>query len=99
MKERFDNLISEGRDIDAVRYLAQEYYDNGKMGYTRKLLLERVADKCEEYEQIANKCTKQEIRPLTFGELLQMIAMLRYRGAGEDTIVLNTVEWEKPWEA
>ena len=39
--ESFDDLIHEGKDIEAMRYLAKEYYANGKMGYTRKLLLER----------------------------------------------------------
>lgn len=43
-KESFDDLIRTGRDIEAMRYLAKEYYANGKMGHTRKLLLERVAD-------------------------------------------------------
>jgi hypothetical protein len=43
----FDDLIRAGRDTDAMRYLAQEYYNNGKMGHTRKLLLERVADKLD----------------------------------------------------
>lgn len=43
----FDQLIREKRDTDAVRYLAKEYYNNGKMGHTRKMLLERIADKCD----------------------------------------------------
>lgn len=45
--DKFDTLIREGKDTDALRLMAQQYYDNGRMGYTRKLLLERVADKCE----------------------------------------------------
>ncbi|CDX01280.1 Hypothetical protein DPCES_1393 [Desulfitobacterium hafniense] len=51
MSAKFDELIRNGRDTDAMRFLAQEYYDNGKMGHTRKLLLERVADKLDESQR------------------------------------------------
>ena len=44
---KFDDLIRLGRDADALWYLANEYYKNGKMGDTRKLLLERAADTLE----------------------------------------------------
>lgn len=47
MMVNFDDLIRRGEDIKAVRYLAKEYYDNGKMGHTRKLLLERIAQNFE----------------------------------------------------
>lgn len=47
MKNSFDDLIRSGDDVGALRYLADEYYKNGKMGHTRKLLLERVADTME----------------------------------------------------
>lgn len=57
----FDKLIREGRDADALRYLADEYYKNGKMGHTRKLLLERVADRCDNFAaQIAEAQAKAE---------------------------------------
>ena len=45
---KFDQLIREGRDTDAVRLFARQYYDGGKMGYTRMLLLIRVADELDE---------------------------------------------------
>lgn len=51
MSAKFDELIRNGRDTDAMRFLAQEYYDNGKMGHTRKLLLERVADNLDESQR------------------------------------------------
>lgn len=51
MSSYFDDLIREGRDTDATRFLAREYYENGKMGYTRRRLLERVADKIDKYEE------------------------------------------------
>lgn len=68
----FDDLIRAGRDTDAMRFLAKEYYDNGKMGHTRKLLLERVADRCdalavaqkaieETWEWDMYKCAEREI--------------------------------------
>ena len=50
MSEKFDNLIRQGEDIKAIRYFAKEYYDNGKMGHTRKLLIERVAERAEKAE-------------------------------------------------
>lgn len=48
--DKFDYLISEGKDTDAARLFAKEYYDSGKMGYTRKALIERIADKVDELE-------------------------------------------------
>lgn len=56
----FDDLIRAGRDIDAMRFLAQEYYDNGKMGHTRKLLLERVADDYESLQAQLAECQRRE---------------------------------------
>jgi len=44
MSDYFDDLIREGRDTDAMRLLAREYYENGKMGYTRMSLLVRLAN-------------------------------------------------------
>ena len=51
-KDKFDNLIYEGKDTDAARLFAKEYYNSGKMGYTRKLLIERLADKVDELERV-----------------------------------------------
>jgi hypothetical protein len=45
---KFDQLIREGRDTDAVRLFARQYYERGKIGHTRMLLLVRVADEHEE---------------------------------------------------
>ena len=49
--DTFDNLVRNGRLTDAVRFFAKEYYDNGKMGYTRKTILEQLADKLDNYEE------------------------------------------------
>ena len=38
-----------------MRFLAREYYENGKMGHTRKRLLERVA---ERYDVLEAKLAK-----------------------------------------
>ena len=62
---KFDDLIRLGRDADALRYLANEYYKNGKMGDTRKLLLERAADTLEtlhkELASLAIESVKRDI--------------------------------------
>lgn len=62
---KFDDLIRLGRDPEALRYLAEEYYKNGKMGHTRKLLLERAADKLDQltqtWEWSMYQCAKREI--------------------------------------
>lgn len=51
VKDKFDNLIRENKDTDAARLFAKEYYDSGKMGYTRKALIERIADKLDKLER------------------------------------------------
>lgn len=50
MMNIFDDLIRAERDTDAIRFLAREYYENGKMGHTRKRLLERVAERYDVLE-------------------------------------------------
>ena len=55
MKNDFDELIRLGRDADALRHLADEYYKNGKMGHTRKRLLERAADKLDQMGRSAER--------------------------------------------
>ncbi|MHC1696436.1 MAG: hypothetical protein AB9835_14455 [Eubacteriales bacterium] len=47
---KYDDLIREGRDTDALRLFAREYYEYGKMGHTRLLNAVRVADRCDELE-------------------------------------------------
>lgn len=41
----FDDLIRAERDADALRLMAREMYDKGRIGQTRMLLMIRVADK------------------------------------------------------
>jgi len=48
----FDQLVKDGKTIEAARYIAWEYYSNGKMGHTRKLVIEALADKAEEQEKL-----------------------------------------------
>lgn len=55
MSNYFDDLIREGRDTDAMRLFAREYYEEGKMGHTRLRLLIRVADKLDKYEDSETK--------------------------------------------
>ena len=46
----FDELISNGQLTKAARLFAKEYYDSCKMGNTRRLLIEMLADKCDKYD-------------------------------------------------
>lgn len=50
-KPTFDELIKRGELTNAARIFAKEYYDNGKMGHTRKLLIEHLAEKVDQYEK------------------------------------------------
>lgn len=45
---KFDDLIREGRDTDALRLMAREQYDKGRIGHTRMLIMVRVADELDE---------------------------------------------------
>ncbi len=47
----FDELIYRGKLTNAARLFAKEYYESGKMGYTRKSLIEQLADKVDRLEQ------------------------------------------------
>ena len=60
----FDELISNGQLTKAARLFAKEYYDSGRMGHTRRLLIERLADKCDKYDaEIARQsATSEEIQ-------------------------------------
>lgn len=42
---KFDELIAEGRDKQAALLFAEEYYKSGKMGHTRKRLIERLVER------------------------------------------------------
>jgi hypothetical protein len=50
-KPIFDELIYRRELTNAARFLAKEYYESGKMGYTRKSLIEQLADKVDRLEQ------------------------------------------------
>ena len=50
-EKTFDELIYEGNDVEALRYFSREYYNSGRMGYTRKSLIDRCADKLEQMEK------------------------------------------------
>ena len=50
-KYTFDDLMKRGELTKAARLFAKGYYENGKMGYTRKLLIEELADKVDQYEK------------------------------------------------
>jgi hypothetical protein len=61
---KFDQLIREGRDTDAVRLFARQYYERGKIGHTRMLLLVRVADEHEELTDRAEAAERANKRLL-----------------------------------
>ena len=50
-KYTLDELMKCGELTKAARLFAKGYYENGKMGYTRKLLIEELADKVDQYER------------------------------------------------
>lgn len=45
MTLKFDELIRNGNDLEALEYLSEELYKGGKIGYTRKKLLDKIAEK------------------------------------------------------
>ena len=47
MSDKFDDLIRQGEDIKAYKMLIKELYNGGKMGGTRKSLMERIVDRLE----------------------------------------------------
>jgi hypothetical protein len=63
---KFDDLIREGRDTDALRLMAREQYEKGRIGHTRMLLMVRVADELDEAKKELSfnrgKANKQSIR-------------------------------------
>lgn len=50
----FDELIKEGKTAEALRFLGEEYYNNGKMGYTRKTLLDNAAGLIERLRELVD---------------------------------------------
>ena len=47
----FDGLISCGKFSSAARLFAENYYRGGKMGYTRKMLIDKLADISDLYDK------------------------------------------------
>lgn len=47
----FDELVKEGALTKAVRLFAKEYYEIGRMGYTRKMVIEEIADRLDRLEK------------------------------------------------
>lgn len=50
-KNTFDELISKGKLTDAARLFAKEYYDMGRMGHTRKMVIDEIANRLDKYEK------------------------------------------------
>jgi len=47
----FDQLIKNGELVKAARLFAKEGYENGEFGFTRKLLIESLANRVESLEK------------------------------------------------
>ena len=60
----FDQLMKEGNQTEAARVFAKEYYDNGKMGYTRKLLIEELAKRVEILEARNKRISKTALEQI-----------------------------------
>lgn len=58
-RDKFDYLISKGKDADAARLFAKQYYDSGKMGYTRRNLIERLATRVDEADKVDRMTAKE----------------------------------------
>lgn len=54
----FDQLVKDGKLTQAAKYIAWEYYRNGKMGHTRKTVIEELAEIAEEQEEEIKKLNK-----------------------------------------
>ena len=48
MASRFDELVKAGKDTDALRLMAREMYDGGRIGHTRMTVAVRVADELDD---------------------------------------------------
>lgn len=103
---KFDDLIRLGRDADALRYLANEYYKNGKMGDTRKLLLERAADTLETlHKELASLAIESVKRDIALAKLeAEVTAVIDRQGKwvkkvtdGEILAVCNRCKFPVSW--
>jgi hypothetical protein len=63
---KFNVLHLEGRDTDALRLMAREQYENGRIGHARMSLMVRVADELDEKTRELSfsrgKTQKQSVR-------------------------------------
>ena len=57
-KNNFDELMKNGELTNAARLFANQYYESGKIGHTRKLLIEQLADKVDHYENTKKHTTR-----------------------------------------
>lgn len=81
-KPAFDELIYRGKLTNAARLFAKEYYESGKIGHTRKLLIEQLADKVDRLEQ---GWIPIEIKPVKSRHYLVLSEMnLAHGGTWED---------------
>ena len=60
MSLEFDRLLAAGQFTDAVRHLAGEMFWSGKTGYTRKQVLEQLADKVDSLSAENEKLRSQQ---------------------------------------
>jgi len=51
MKKTFEEMINAGELTNAARLMAKEYCESGKMGHTRKVLIENLAEDVDSLEQ------------------------------------------------
>src|SRR5690625_4444445 len=51
MSKDFDELIKDGEVVKAAYLFAEEGYENGEFGFTRKQLIEGLANRVQELER------------------------------------------------
>ena len=82
MSDKFDDLIREGRDTDALRLMARGMYENGKVGHTRMSMMVRVADeldqKSRELSFTRGKQQKKSIRDFLVGIASEVLTGEKY---------------------
>lgn len=61
---KFDQLIKEGKDVEAVFYLAEELYNSGKIGGTRKMLIERIAHRVSILDQRNKRISEASVKDI-----------------------------------
>jgi hypothetical protein len=62
--DKFDALIRKGDCAAALKLFANEYYSRGKMGHTKKILIERAAETLKAIELALNP-DNPRVRELT----------------------------------